>query len=119
MARKTKAEFAAEAEAYRARLEAEKASDYPIMLMTAIERSASVNYELTVKDAKFLVRDRNSNARWILSLTYTYDDYEVLEQMIWDIEHEEAEIAERERKYKAKQEALAKLTKEERELLGV
>lgn len=119
MTRKTKAELAAEAAAYQAKLQAENEADYPVMLMNALERSTNVNFVLTVKEFKFLLQSPTGDEVWTLNPTYTKDDYEVLVHMMWEIEHEEAVIAERKRKYKAKQEALAKLTKEERVLLSL
>jgi hypothetical protein len=92
---------------------------YPKMLMEALERAVKVNFELTVKDAKFIVSVRNTVSIVELTLTYTTASQQALETLLWYIEKEEDRIAESERRYRAKQIALSKLTLEERKLLGV
>lgn len=119
MARKTKAELHAEREEAQAAREAHEFARYPSLLLETLERATKLGYKLTVQDSMFLVKDLNSNARWAMTLHHTKSSQETVEALMWDVETEEEERAERERRYQAKQTALAKLTKEERELLGL
>jgi hypothetical protein len=119
MARKTKAELNAEREAYQAQLLAEEIEAYPTLLLNTFERACKLGYELTVKGGMFQVRDRNSNVKWVMNTQRTRNDQDTLEALIYDVETEEKERAAQERRYQAKQLALSKLTKEEKELLGL
>lgn len=119
MARKTKAELAAEREEAQAAREAHEFAAYPALLMDTLERATKLSYELTVKDAMFLVRDLNSNAKWTMTPQHTRDSQDTLEALVYDVQDTEDLRAEAERRYQAKQVALAKLSKEERELLGL
>lgn len=119
MARETVAQrnarFAAEREAYQAAKEAE----YPTVLLDILERATKLNYELKVVEAKFVVREWNTNATWAMTPLYTEDSQDALESLVYDVESEEEKRAEQERLYLAKQTALAKLTPEERKLLNL
>jgi hypothetical protein len=123
MARKTKAELAAEREAYEAAQRAEEERNYPAKLMAALEEATTKNnYELKVKDGMFELRDRDSNDYDpTLSLTYQYNTHSqsALEDLEHDLAAKARERAESERRYAVKQAALAKLSEEERELLGL
>ena len=119
MARKTKAELHAEREEALAAREAHEFAAYPSLLLATLERATRLSYELTVKDAKFLVRDRNSNAKWAMTPQHTKDSQDTLEALVYDVQDEEDRRAEQERRYQAKQTALAKLTPEERKLLNL
>ena len=122
MARKTKAELAAEREAYEAAQRAERAAAYPAKLMAALEEATQKNnYELTVVNGMFSLRDRDASRDPALSLTaaYTENSQNALENLEWDLQMKAEERAEAERRYAVKQAALAKLSKEERELLGL
>lgn len=119
MARETAAQRNARQEAERqARQEALQA-DYPALLLDTLERATKLTYELTVKDSMFVVREWNSNATWAMTPLYSEDSQDALESLVYDVESEEEKRAEAERRYAAKQTALSKLTKEERELLGL
>lgn len=122
MARKTKAELAAEREAYEAARRAEQVAAYPAKLMAALEEATTENnYELTVKNGMFSLRDRDANTDLTLSLTmsYTENSWNALESLEWDLEQYAEERANRERRYAVKQAALSKLSNEEREVLGL
>lgn len=119
MARKTKAELTAEREAALAEYRAQEVAAYPSLLLDTLERATRLSYELTVEGAKFLVRDRNSNAKWAMTPLHNVDSQDTLEALVYDVQDEEDRRAEAERRYQAKQAALAKLSKEERELLGL
>lgn len=119
MPRKTRAELHAEREEAQAAREAHEFAFYPTLLLNTLERATNLDYELTVNAQKFQVRDPNSNAKWLLTVQHTNDSQSTLDTLVWDVEEEEAKRAEYARRYEAKQAALSKLTKEERELLGL
>jgi hypothetical protein len=119
MARKTKAELAAEREEAQAMREAHEFAAYPTLLLDTLERATTLNYELTVNESKFVVRDPNSRAKWAMTPQHTKDSQETLEALVYDVEEVEARRAEAEHRYLATQTALAKLTPEERQLLNL
>lgn len=122
MARMTRAEKMAAAAAERARQSQLDAEAYLPRLMTALESATNQNnYELTVLNAQFHLRDRDSSYdRGVaLSPVYTESSFDALESLEWDLKQKAEARAEAERKYLVKQAALAKLSKEERELLGL
>jgi len=118
MARKTKAELEAEAVARQQAYEAQAEAEYPARLMAALERANS-NFTLTVKDSVFVLTDNDNRKAYKLNPTYTNSnswDLNDFEQLVDEKERAEAE---QNRRYLARQSALAKLTKEERELLDL
>lgn len=122
MPRKTKAELMAEREAARAAEILAQAEAYPAKLMAVLEEATNLgNYELTVKNGVFALRDRDDRYGSVLSLTagYTQNSQATLENLEWELKIKAEERAEAERRYAVKQAALAKLSKEERELLGL
>jgi hypothetical protein len=123
MARKTKAELTAEREAAVAARQLAEAAAYPAKLMAALEEATQKNnYELTVENGMFALRDRDSSRYdMALSLTaaYTRNSWNALETLEYDLELKAEERGESERRYAVKQAALAKLSTEERELLGL
>ena len=123
MVRKTKAELEAEAQAAREQREAEAREAYPNLLMDALERATKLGFGIVVRDKKFLIVDRNSHSSVndMPGLTYKYtpDSDAALDMLRWDLDQLEAAEAEANRKWLARQAALAKLSEEERELLGL
>ena len=120
MARKTTAQLDAEAQALREQQEAAAREAYPNLLMDALERATKLGFEIVVRDQKFLVNDRNSpNDSVELTYSYTPDADSDLDMLRWDLDQLEAAEAEANRKWLARQVALAKLSEEERELLGL
>lgn len=119
MARKTKAELAAEREEAQAAREAHEFAAYPARLMAALELATSLHYELQVKESKFVVRNPNEREEFYLTPMHTLASQDTLQEMEWTLESEQARRAEAHRLYNLKQTALAKLTKEERELLNL
>ena len=122
MARKTKAELQAEREEAQALQEAHEFAQYPSRLMAALEEATTQsNYELEVRNNQFTLRDRDSRRpeTVFLTLTHTRDSREALDNLEWNlrVKAEEREQAERQRQ--AREAALAKLTQEDRELLGL
>ena len=122
MARKTKAELAAEREAALAAEREEERLSYPSRLMAALEEATKKNnYELTVKNGYFALRDRDERDNYEFNFAYEYNSntFFALEDLESDLREKAEERAESERRYEAKAAALAKLSKEERELLGL
>lgn len=119
MARKTKAELAAEREEAQAAREAHEFAFYPRLLLNTLERATKLGHELTVEDAKFVVRDRNTNSVWDMTPQHNKDSQSELDDLIWSVDQEELRRLAEEARYQAKQTALAKLTLEERKLLNL
>ena len=121
MTRKTKAELAAEREAeHQAQLAVAKAT-YTERLMAVLERAVRENFELNVSNGKFVVEDRDERRRTahLLQPVWTETADMDLYSLEVSVELKEEERLESERRYQAKQTALAKLTLEERDLLGL
>ena len=122
MARKTKAELAAEREEAQALQEAHEFAQYPNRLMAALEEATTQsNYELEVRNSQFTLRDRDSRRpeTVFLTLTHTRDSREALDNLEWNLRGKAEERAEAARQRLARETAMAKLTEEERELLGL
>lgn len=125
MPRETKAERDARMAAAAQAREAAEREAYPAALMALLERVTRHpgRYELTVNNGQFVVRDRMDTylreSNTTLAYSWSRDTQESLERLTWQVEDYEQDLAEAERKLKVKQDALAKLTDEERDLLGL
>lgn len=122
MARKTRAELAAEREAANAARMLAEAEAYPAKLMAALEEATTKNnYELEVRNGMFSLRDRNSRSDLTLSLTmaYTENSWNALESLEYDLEAAAEERAEAERLSALRRAAFAKLSQEEKDALGL
>lgn len=118
MARETRWEREA---AERAAYEAEKAATYPQRLMEILERAQKTNFELLVRDNRFHLNDRDDRDDRIfeLSLDYSKENQETLIDLDWRIEIKEEAALKAELEAVARRAALAKLSQEERRLLGL
>ncbi len=93
---------------------------YPERLMKVLERASNVGYEIKVKDSMFLVSDYNSYLNVVkLTSTYSEQNTESLNELEYIITVEETRKAEAKRKSELKTTALSKLTREERDVLGL
>jgi hypothetical protein len=122
MARKTKAEQQAELDALNAAAMLADAEAYPAKLMAALEEATTKNnYELTVRNGMFNLRDRDSSRDSTLSLSmaYTGNSFDALENLEWDLQEKAAERAESERLSAVRRAAFAKLSEEEKTALGL
>lgn len=122
MARKTKAELAAEREAAMAAERALEMESYPSRLMKALEEATQKNnYELTVKNGYFALRDRDERANYEFNFAYEYNSntFFALEDLESDLQAKAAERAESERLSEVRRAAFAKLSKEEQAALGL
>ena len=121
MARKTKAELTAEREAAEAARRLAEAEAYPAKLMAALEEATTENnYELTVRNGMFSLRDRNSRDSTLsLTMEYTENSFNALECLEYDLELAAEERAESERLSAVRRAAFLKLSKEEQSALGL
>ena len=122
MARETKTQRLERKQAERAAYEAEMAATYPQRLMDTLERATAENFEIYVRDKKFHVSnidDRDDRFELTLNFGYDQENEDALNNLDWVIGIKESERHEANRKYQLKQQALGKLSKEEREVLGL
>ena len=121
MAKETKAQRLEREAAERAAYEAVAVATYPQRLMAMLERATKVNFELEVRDAKFVLTDRDDRCDRTVELTLAYskENQEALHELDWRVDMKEEAEREANRKFAVKQAALAKLSNEERELLGL
>lgn len=120
MPRETKAEKQARHDAAMAFHHQQMEEGYPNFLMEMLERACKVQFEMMVFNGKFVVSDRLGQYD-DFEFTYKYDRYsrDTLSEMEYYVGMREEKEAKAQREYMARQAALAKLTKEERELLGL
>jgi antitoxin component of MazEF toxin-antitoxin module len=121
MARETKVERLAREAQERAAYEAEQAATYPDRLMEMLERATKQNFELEVREGKFVLSDRDDRRERTVELTLTYstENQEALHELDWRVDMKEEAEREAARKAAVRQAALSKLSQEERELLGL
>lgn len=105
-------------EQYLAEQEAMERAEYFPKLMRVLEAACAMDYELTVRNSLFRLRERGWSPSW-LGAEYSRKNLEKLEEFERELQMKQETLAEEVRREKAKQEALAKLTKEEREILGL
>ena len=106
----TKAErLALELQAQTQAREAEQVATYPSRLMKMMERATQQNFELKVREGKFVLTDRDYPRD--LPLTFTLkrstSNEDALYQLKWRVEEKEATAREVERKLALKQVANA------------
>lgn len=121
MARKTKAELAAEREAeLMARLAVAKAT-YTERMMSVLERAVKENFELEVKNAVFVVTDRDDRYRQAYTLQPVWTETADMDlySLEMSVELKEEERAESERLSALRRQAFLKLTEEEQQALGL
>lgn len=123
MARETKVEREAREQAERHAQEQEAMAIYPINLMLALERACKHGWDLAVENGKFVVGfydDYNDRCTLELPPTMTvYDSWSPLDRLESELHSADLREAEYARKAALRQSAIAKLSKEEREELGL
>ena len=122
MARKTTKQSAEALAKWQAeRVEQERAEYFPLLMKT-LEDATKAGFFMSVREGKFAVRT-NDWVSWQdgyhLTPEYTEDNYNVLQNLKHDVEHRLFLLAEERRKAELRNNALAKLTQEERELLNL
>jgi hypothetical protein len=121
MARETRAEREVRLEAeHQAQLAVAKAS-YTERMMAVLARAVKENFELEVKDMLFKVEDRDErrSAPHFLQPAWTETADMDLYSLEVSVELKEEERADAERRANLRATALTKLSKEEREALGL
>jgi hypothetical protein len=121
MARETKAQREARLEAETAQRVAVAKATYTERMMAVLERAVRENFELSVENQCFTVRNRDSRGFDSYAVTPAWNDMadSELYSLEMAVEDKEEARAEREQKAQARAAALSKLSKEERELLGL
>lgn len=121
MAKETKAARLLREENDRALYLAEQEATWPRRLMSLLQRAQLAHFELAVSDMTFLLYDRDDRDQdtFVLDLEWSIDTDNTLSDVERRVEWKEEHEREANRKFFAKQSALAKLSKEERELLGL
>ena len=121
MARMTKAQREATEEAARVEQEKQLRAEYPTRLMKALSRATELKFVLSVVDDSFVVTEPNKTYPQLFTMSYEYN--EAAEVQLYNLELELKlkydEFVEKERRQQVRANALAKLSDEERELLGV
>ena len=121
MARMTKMQREAAEEAVRVEQENQLRTEYPTRLMKALSQATELKFVLSVVNDSFVVTEPNETYPELFTMSYEYNAE--AEQQLYDLELElsvkYAEFAEKERRQQVRANALAKLSDEERELLGV
>ena len=120
MARMTKAEKLALQESFMAQQLAEMAAEYPEMLMTTLTRiNKSYEYEMAVRDSKFVVTEISSRRVSTLTYSFSQDAYDDLRWLSQELDMEDKQRLESERLVQVRKEAMSKLTAEEQKALGL
>lgn len=118
MARMTKAEKTALEQAEQELLEKQAAEMYPVLLMQTLERASKLGWDMAVLDGFFKLYDRKNGDEYRVSPVFVKRDFS-LSDLELNVGLEEGRQLAEQRLFAAKQAALAKLTKEEKELLGL
>jgi hypothetical protein len=121
MAKETKAQREARLELVQEGRLAMARATYTERMMAVLERAVRENFELTVKGNQFLVADRDERrvSPYAVQPTWSETADMDLYSLEVSVELKEEASAELVRKAQVRGNALAKLSKEERELLGL
>lgn len=95
---------------------------YASKLLPVLEKACQENFELTVKSGCFVVQDRDDRSGEFYGLPTEIShstELDVLEELEFQISRKIKNREEIERRIRIKNEALAKLSSEEREVLGL
>jgi hypothetical protein len=122
MARKTTKQSAEALAKWQAeRVEQERAEYFPLLMKT-LEDATTAGFSMCVRGGKFAVRNNDWDSwedTYHLTPEYTKDNYNVLQDLKFEVGHQLFLLEEERRKAELRSAALAKLTQEERELLNL
>jgi hypothetical protein len=122
MARKTTKQSAeALAKWQDERVEQERAEYFPLLMKT-LEDATTAGFSMCVRGGKFAVRNNDWDSwedTYHLTPEYTKDNYNVLQDLKFEVGHQLFLLEEARRKAELRSAALTKLTQEERELLNL
>lgn len=101
--------------------EAQQAGAYPNQLMNLLERAQRVGFDLKVRNGCFIFNNLVGHSKDPIELAPVFSKKSLanLERMAEIVQQREEELNEQQRRLAVKAAALAKLTAEERELLGL
>jgi len=120
MTKETKAERMARVEAEELVRQEELKSTYPQRLMAALHEAQTEGFLLDVKGMSFVLYDQNdSDTVAIVSYEFTNAAEGLLEDLLHAVNWKKQRRLESNRRFEVKQNALSKLTPEEKELLGL
>lgn len=121
MPRKTKAQKMAELAAIQQQQAEQLIKDYFPKLMSLMERASNVYADISVQNGKFIVSlsSERLQDQYVFSAQYDEESQNFLYTLEYTLERIEQQRAEAERKIKLRNEALAKLSDEERAALGL
>lgn len=125
MAKETKAQRETREQAEMEYFREVEVTTYLQRLMDVMERACKHNFDLTVKNGKFFLYDRDlpdymdqEGLFWLAS-THSVADNDILEKLEFRVSFKAKEKEEANRILQLKRSALAKLSKEERNALGM
>lgn len=126
MAKETKAQREAREQAEMEYLREVEETTYLQRLMIAMERACDYNFEMTVENGKFFLCDRDSpdymdrtGIDFSLAPIHSVADNDALETLEFRLKFKAEEEEKAKLKMQLKRSALAKLSKEERNALGM
>ena len=101
-----------------------EARTYHARLMQILERAVDTDMDITVSDGHFVItefdsRDSDYDTHYTLSINYSEANEKILQYLKLSVERAEQEIAKASRDRELRKQALSKLSKEEREVLGL
>ena len=117
MPRETKAERQARELAEREALELQERNDYPNTLMSVLQRSTALGWDIVVRDGRFTVI--NHFEEYTFTYAWDKDSVNAIYSIQYDLNIAERDAREAERKILLRNAALAKLSAEERQVLGL
>jgi hypothetical protein len=86
--------------------------------MKALEDASNFYWDISVKNEAFVVDDRDG-WKYTVSPVYSEENFRILEDLESAIKSEQLRQAEVQRQYELRKNALAKLTEEDRKVLGL
>jgi hypothetical protein len=117
MPRETKAERIAREVAEREAVELQERNEYPNTLMSLLQRSTALGWDIVVRDGLFTVV--NNRDEYTFTYAWDKDSMNAIYSLQCDLDIAEEKKREEERKYLLRNAALAKLSVEERQVLGL
>lgn len=123
MAKETKEERATRVARENEEYQAEQLRQWPGRMMDALERATGHSMEIAVRKGRFEVSYTDSyndrSTQTFASIPENYNDWNAMEELEYALNNADRREEEYRRKQALRQSALGKLSKEEREELGV
>ena len=106
-------------EEYIAKQKEMERAEYLPKLLQVLNAACEVGYKLKIQNGEFQLREYGWSKPVALGDVYSRNNLMKLEEFEREVQMKQREVAEEARRAKVKQAALAKLTAEEREILGL